>query len=87
MRINRTNSIEDVVRLQLFLNQSEGENLLVDGVFGKLTEAAVHRYQQKHPEDILSPWGIDYSTGYVYILTKWFINEQFCPGTPKPQVQ
>ncbi|MCA9353504.1 thrombospondin type 3 repeat-containing protein, partial [Candidatus Nomurabacteria bacterium] len=86
MRFGRVNSKEEVLKLQAFLNIFEGAGLKLDGVFGPNTDAAVRNLQQKYGEDILSPWGIDQSTGYVYITTKWFINNKYCPGLARPNV-
>jgi len=40
--------------------------------------SAVNRYQDKYFGQILSPWGHEEHTGYVYILTKKHINETYC---------
>jgi|GEM_PF-4495908 hypothetical protein len=86
LKYGKTNDTQDVIDLQTFLNETEGETLVVDGIFGLGTQQAVHRLQMKHKDEILLPWGLDQSTGYVYILTKWFINNTKCPGLEKPIV-
>lgn len=78
LHINKINNSQDVTKLQEFLNQFEGEKLLVTGVFGKETYSAVVRFQEKYANDILLPWGYEKGTGYVYILTQKKINEIVC---------
>lgn len=80
LRIGDNNSSQDVIKLQQFLNQFQGENLSVTGVFGEDTRSAVIRFQEKYAGDVLNPWGYDEGTGYVYILTQKKINEIFCNG-------
>ncbi len=68
----------EVLKLQSFLNVFEGEKLSLSGVFDQYTFDAVSRFQLKYDSDILSPWGHDNSTGFVYILTKKKVNEIYC---------
>ncbi len=68
----------DVMRLQLFLNSHEGENLSTNGIFRMETKQAVERFQVKYKDRILAPWGITSPTGYVYITTRNTINELYC---------
>ena len=86
IRVGQNNDTQDVIDLQNFLNQYEGEALTVDGVYGPRTAQAVHRLQMKYKDEILAPWGLSESTGYVYILTQWFVNKTMCPGLVKPTV-
>lgn len=74
------NDMVDVIKLQAFLNVSEGANLPVSGNFDDATFAAVSAFQRKYGNDILTPWGYETneSTGYVYILTKKKVNEMYC---------
>ena len=84
------NTAAEVTKLQGFLNTEVGAALPLTGVFGPMTEAAVHVFQKKHWEDVLKPWfeypevnihDADDSTGIVYKTTKWKINDIFCPGS------
>jgi hypothetical protein len=40
----------------------------------------VHALQTKYAADILAPWGIKESTGYVYLTTRKKVNEIYCAG-------
>jgi|GEM_PF-5814224 len=74
------NSVEQVTRLQSFLNRTIGAGLPVTGFFGELTRQAVMNFQTKYASDILAPWGISNATGMVYHTTKKKINELVCDG-------
>ncbi|MHC4397986.1 MAG: peptidoglycan-binding domain-containing protein [Planctomycetota bacterium] len=94
MRRGRNNDTNDVTSLQSFLNNQEGENLPVTGVYGELTEAAINRFQIKHWQEVLMPWvpfGLSTAqtpTGYVYETTQRWVNMVNCPslGLPMPQL-
>ena len=47
-----------VMNLQICLNREEGEDLYVDGYFGKATEDAVIRFQNANPMLINEPRGV-----------------------------
>lgn len=47
---------------------------IVSGWFGPLTKGAVVRFQEKHAEEILSPWNLTKGTGYVGRTTKDKLN-------------
>lgn len=47
----------------------------VSGYFGGQTRAAVIRFQEKHKEEILSPWGFEKGTGLVSTTTREKLNE------------
>jgi hypothetical protein len=78
MRIDRDNNPNEVKKLQRFLNEKEGQRLVVNGVFDDYTYDAVSAFQLKYSEDVLAPWGITDSTGYVYKTTLKKINELEC---------
>jgi len=79
LRINQSNNPNEVRKLQAFLKYFEGEDSLeVSGFFGQNTFNAVSRFQLKYAEDVLTPWGLNMSTGYVYITTKKKVNEIYC---------
>ncbi len=75
------NDAEQVKRLQSLLNESEGAALEVDGIYGAQTIAAVHVFQTKYAADILAPWGVTKSTGFVYLTTRKKANEIYCKLT------
>src|SRR5690606_28151649 len=68
MRIGANNDVEQVIRLQAFLKVFEGHDYVtINGVFDQATFQAVSAFQLKYKSDVLTPWGISHSTGYVYI--------------------
>ena len=47
--------VDEIKKLQIFLNKYEGEKLDVSGIYDQQTIEAVNRYQKKYAKDILSP--------------------------------
>jgi uncharacterized protein YegL len=78
IQLGADNNPVEVMKLERFLNEFEGENLVVNGVYEQVDFDAVERFQNKYFADILGPWGHDAPTGYVYITTKKKINEIYC---------
>jgi hypothetical protein len=72
------NDFGDVARLQAFLKVFEGANVEVNGSYDTASIAAVHAFQTKYASEILVPWGISQSTGYVYLTTRKKVNEIYC---------
>lgn len=73
------NDPREVKNLQAFLRGVEKDATVeVTGVFDDATYVAVSNFQSKYKDDVLTPWGVDAPTGYVYITTKRKINEIFC---------
>jgi len=70
-----------VARLQLFLKQTEGLDVTVNGTFDAQTEAAVKAFQTKYLSEIMGPWGATQPSGIVYITTGKKINSISC-NTP-----
>lgn len=95
LRMGLPNDIDEVQKLQNFLNLHLGLALALDGIFGQNVHNAVEQLQILHWQEILKPWigipgsgitGGDTPTGYVYKTTKWWINNEWCPGSePFPQ--
>lgn len=79
MRIGKKNDVEQVKKLQIFLNKELGLSIPVTGFFGPMTEAAVKQFQLKYAAQILTPWGITVPTGIVYQTTLRQINLLECP--------
>jgi len=77
IKINADNNPAEVKKLERFLNEFEGENLPVNGIYEQADFDAVSRFQKKYKEDILDPWNYDKATGYVYITTRKKINELY----------
>ncbi|MBM4177470.1 peptidoglycan-binding protein, partial [Candidatus Gribaldobacteria bacterium] len=79
LRKGRNNPVEEVKKLQVFLRDFEGFNLLeISGVFDDATFSAVSEFQKRYGNEVLGEWGISDSTGYVYITTKNKVNEIYC---------
>lgn len=86
MRIGANNNVDDVMKLQAFLNE-QGYPMSVNGVFGATTEVAVKAFQKTHAAEILVPWGITDPTGYVYKMTRYVMNNMVCAGSEaKPTI-
>ena len=81
IRSGRANDAEQVRRLQMILRDTEGASVDINGTYDAATESAVHSFQTKYAADILTPWGIEKSTGYVYITTRRKLNEIYCRKT------
>ncbi len=88
----KNNDVEDVKRLQSFLNENMGANLPVSGYFGSLTKKWVKKFQVMHHAEIIQPWedagytGKDLKdgTGVVYKTTKRAINLIKCATLNEP---
>ncbi len=80
IRYGARNNALEVAKLQQFLNQFEGQELKVSGIYDRATRRAVEALQAKYAEDVLYPWGITRPTGYVYYTTRKKINELYCKG-------
>jgi hypothetical protein len=78
IKIGETNDVEEVEILQEFLNNNYGENLVVDGIYGIKTYEAVKRFQLAEKDAVLTPWGLDDATGYVYVTTQIHLNNLMC---------
>ena len=78
IKLGADNNPVEVEKVERFLNEFEGENLLVNGIYEQVDFDAVSRFQEKYLNDVLSPWSHNKATGYVYITTKKKINELYC---------
>lgn len=81
IKAGNKNDPEQVRRLQAVLRDFEGADIEVNGVYDAATLAAVHAFQTKYASDILTPWGIEKSTGFVYLTTRKKVNEIYCKNT------
>ena len=75
------NDVEQVWRLQFVLKNLEGMSVALTGQYDAATVAAVHAFQEKYGTDILSPWALPHSTGFVYLTTRKKVNEIYCHNT------
>ena len=80
IRYGRTNSSAQVLRLEHFMNYYQGEQLVLDGVYGEADIAAVRRFQEEYSQQILVPYGLQKANGYVHTATKQMINAIHCAG-------
>ena len=91
IKLGADNNPVEVEKLERFLNEFEGENLLVNGIYEQVDFDAVSRFQEKYLGDVLAPWSHNKATGYVYITTKKKINELYCerefPLTPEQEAE
>jgi hypothetical protein len=79
IRYGELNYTSDVRKLQHFLRTTEGAaGVPLSGEYDRTTHDAVHAFQTKYASDILIPWGVTRSTGYVYYTTQKKINEIWC---------
>ncbi len=81
IKLGGTNNPSEVTKLQQFLNDFEAFNLAVNGTYDDASYNAVHSFQKKYADRVLTPWGATRSTGYVYYTTKKTINEIYCQFT------
>lgn len=89
---SKENDPENVKRLQTFLNEYMGANLIVDGVYGKSSYEALKKFQVKEIPEVLTPWiGITLKqpvgTGWVYKTTRRWINMIKCPELNIPKFE
>ena len=89
LKMGGKNNVEEVKKLQLFLNEQLGLNIPVTGFFGPMTFEAVKQFQLQNADQILAPWTpFGYSkekpTGYVYKTTKRWINIMKCKSLDIP---
>jgi hypothetical protein len=66
IKLGKKNNPEDVKLLEAFLNKYENANLPVDGIYSREDFDAVIKWQEKHADDVLKPWGLKKGTGYVF---------------------
>ncbi len=79
LKMGADNNPTEVEKLQNFLKNYQGyENVVVNGIFDSATYNAVIGFQMDYSYDILTPWGSQEPTGFVYITTRNKINELYC---------
>ncbi|KKT41943.1 MAG: VCBS repeat-containing protein [Candidatus Giovannonibacteria bacterium GW2011_GWA2_44_13b] len=84
LKMGKQNNVDEVKKLQTFLNEYIVANLPVTGFFGNMTHAAVKSFQVREANNVLNPWiaatgSVDpQGTGYVYKTTKRWINMLHC---------
>lgn len=83
LRQGYDNNADEVRKLQTFLKEHVSTDIVVSGIFDDTTRIAVENFQQQYKEDILTPWNVTESSGYVYYTTKKKINEIMCDNQTK----
>jgi hypothetical protein len=78
IRTSGTNTKSEVIKLEKFLNEYEGEKLIAGGEYDGTDQAAVKRFQEKYKDDVLTPHGLTAPTGEVMTSTIAKINEIYC---------
>ncbi|MEZ4104675.1 MAG: hypothetical protein R3B60_05335, partial [Candidatus Paceibacterota bacterium] len=78
LKQNKVNDTEEVIKLQQFLREYTDERVMISGIFDNTTKLAVDKFQQEYRSEILEPWGMTKSSGYVYYTTQKKINEIMC---------
>jgi hypothetical protein len=85
IRYGADNDRGDVEKLQYFLKTVEHEDAVtLTGVYDAPTRDAVRDLQRRYAADILTPWGLTKTTGYVYYTTQKKINELWCTDRAFP---
>src|SRR3989344_660271 len=85
MRKGYKNDQSQVMILQQdLLNGYLNSGLVVDGLFGPLTEAAVKAFQVAKKDRILAPWGLTLPTGIFYKTTLVEAKNTICPDVILP---
>jgi hypothetical protein len=75
------NPVSEVTKLQTFLRDTEKINVNVTGIFDLQTLSAVHTFQARYLNDVMVPWGVRRTSGFVYYTTTKKINEIYCKTT------
>ncbi len=77
----KANNASDVKKLQQFLNKTQDEALIEDGIYKLADVEAVNRFQLRYASSILTVWGLSQPTGYVGPTTSNTISSINCGGT------
>jgi hypothetical protein len=80
----KTNTKEDVKKLEVFLNTYENEKLPVNGVYESRDVVAVKKWQSKYKSFILEPMLLKKPTGTVYTLSQRQIERQTTKACGQP---
>ena len=81
LNIKSSNDPAEVTKLQTFMNEVEGIEVGINGIFDQATLAAVKAFQTKYLDDVMVPWGLQTASGIVSYTTKKKINEIYCKTT------
>lgn len=78
IKAGQKNDLEQVKRLQSVLKNYEAADVEENGEYDAKTLDAVKVFQSKYASEILTPWGIQKPTGYVFLTTRKKVNEVYC---------
>ena len=81
IRQGEVNDVDEVRKLERFLNAHENAGLVEDGIYGSWDTRAVEAFQWKYRDEILTPWGYTEPTGFVFTTTRDAINRILCEET------
>ncbi|MCX6703224.1 MAG: DUF5011 domain-containing protein [Candidatus Zambryskibacteria bacterium] len=73
-----SNNPVEVKKLQVFLKNLEGYDVVATGIYDDQTVVALNAFQNRYKADILTPWGHTAPTSFTYITTKKKVNEIYC---------
>lgn len=78
MKFGTPATASEVRKLENFLNDYEGEDLDVNGLYERDDVEAVNRFQLKYRAEVLDPFGLTTPTGNVFNSTRNHINALHC---------
>ncbi len=79
IRRGANNDKKEVGELQFFLKTMEGfEDVKETNEYDDTTYNAVREFQTRYADEILTPWGMNTPSGFVYYTTQKKINEIWC---------
>ncbi len=77
-RVGESGDEQGAKKIARFLNRYQNAGLSEDGVYSQDDAAAVVAFQEAHRAEVLTPWGLDSGSGYVYKTTQDKINDIYC---------
>lgn len=78
IKVYADNDSAEVEKLERFLKEYEGYDIVVDGFYSLEDNEIVKKFQAKYAADILEPIGLTEPTGNVYAKTIQKINSIYC---------
>lgn len=84
IRQDGANDVEQVKKLQVFLNEWMSAGLPITGFYGPLTTASLNAFQTMYTHEVLTPWNLTAPTSVVYLSTLRWINMLECPDLALP---
>jgi hypothetical protein len=76
--LSSNNSKAEIIKIQKFLNQYEGFDLVVTGFYDKDTWLAVRKFQKRYYKEVLKTPKPRLGTGLIYANTRAKINQMVC---------